>query len=67
MSESKETIADWKAKREVKKLNSRADHSAQYAAEAIDFAVAAIDQAEDAIVEAFVARADARHGFSRSR
>ena len=58
-NQTKDTIDDWKAKREVKKLNARADRAEAYAADAIDFAVVAIDQAEEAILDAFVARVDA--------
>jgi hypothetical protein len=59
VSETKEAVKDWKAKRETKKLNSRADRAEEYAADSIDYAIAAIDQAEEAILDAVIARCDA--------
>jgi hypothetical protein len=59
MHEAKEAISDWKAKRETRKLNARADRDEAYAADAIDFALAGIDEAELAILDAVVARIDA--------
>jgi hypothetical protein len=56
---TKEEIADWKAKREVRKLNNRADRAESYAADAIDFALAALDEADAAVLDAVVARLDA--------
>jgi hypothetical protein len=47
-----------KARRETRKLNARADRAETYAADTIDSAVASIDEAEDAIHEAAVARID---------
>ena len=47
-----------KASRETRKLNARADRAETYAADTIDFAVASIDEAEDAILESAVARID---------
>jgi predicted nucleic acid-binding Zn-ribbon protein len=52
-------IAEWKAKREASKLQSRADKAERYAAAAIDVAVAALDEAEAASLEAWLAREDA--------
>jgi hypothetical protein len=52
-------IADWKAKRDAAKLQSRAGKAESYAAAAIDVAVAAVDEAEQASLEAWLARADA--------
>ena len=52
-------IADWKAKRDVAKLQSRAGKAEDYAAAAIDVAAAAVDEAEKASLEAWLARADA--------
>ena len=59
MSQTKEAINEWKAKRETKKLDSRAERAEEYAADAICCAVALMDQAEEAILEAAVARCDA--------
>ena len=47
-----------KARRETRKLNARADRAETNAADTIDFAVAGIDEAEDAILEAALARID---------
>jgi exonuclease VII large subunit len=59
VAEAKEDIADWKAKRDLRKLNTRADRAEAYAADALDFALAAIDEAAAAILDAMVARIDA--------
>ncbi len=53
-------IADWKAKREASKLQDRADQAERYAAAAADVAVAALVEAEEAALEAWLARQDAR-------
>jgi predicted nucleic acid-binding Zn-ribbon protein len=52
-------IAEWKAKREIGKLQGRADQAERYAEAAIDVAVAAVDEAEQASLEAWLARQDA--------
>jgi hypothetical protein len=54
-----EKIAEWKAKRDIGKLKVRADLAESYAAAAIDVAVASVDEAERAALEAWLARADA--------
>jgi hypothetical protein len=54
-----EKIAEWKTKRETSKLLDRADQAERYAAAAIDIAVAALDEAEQAALEAWLAREDA--------
>jgi len=59
MSHAKEAVNEWKAKRETKKLDSRADRAEEYAADALCCAVALIGQAEEAILEAALARSDA--------
>lgn len=59
LTETKEAVSEWKAKREIRKLNARAERAEAYAADAIDFAAAAITQAEEAVLEAAVARIDA--------
>lgn len=45
-------IAEWKAKRELTKLQGRADKAERYAAAASAVAVAALDEAEEASLEA---------------
>jgi len=52
-------IAEWKTKREGAKLQSRADSAERYAAAAALVASAALDEAEQASVEAWLARKDA--------
>ncbi len=54
-----EKIAEWKTKREIAKLQSRADSAERYAAAAAIVASAAVDEAEQASVEAWLARKDA--------
>jgi len=54
-----EKVAEWKAKREVAKLQQRADAAERYAAAAVVVAVAAVDEAEQASLEAWLARHDA--------
>jgi hypothetical protein len=54
-----EKIAEWKAQRQVKKLNDRADDAESYAVAAMQIAAAAVDEAETAAIEAVVARIDA--------
>jgi predicted nucleic acid-binding Zn-ribbon protein len=52
-------ITEWKAKRELSKLQGRADKAERYAAAASAVAVAALDEAEEASLEAWLARQDA--------
>jgi hypothetical protein len=54
-----EKIAGWKAKRDMAKLQGRADAAERYAAASIDVAAAAIDEAEQASLEAWLTRQDA--------
>jgi hypothetical protein len=54
-----ESIASWKAKRELEKLEHRADKAESYAAAAKVVALEAIDEAEGAALEAWLARRDA--------
>jgi predicted nucleic acid-binding Zn-ribbon protein len=51
-------IAEWKAKRNLSKLQGRADKAERYAAAASVVAVAALDEAEEAALEAWLARRD---------
>jgi hypothetical protein len=57
-------IAEWKAKLETAKLKGRADRAESYAAAAADVAVAAVDEAEQASLEAWLARRDADYAQS---
>ena len=53
------SLAEWKTKREMAKLQSRADNAERYAAAAAVVALAATEEAEQASLEAWLARADA--------
>jgi hypothetical protein len=59
-----DTVALWKTKRDVEKLQGRADKAERYAAATADVATAAIDEAEQASLEAWLAQADADHAKS---
>lgn len=54
-----EQIGLWKAKRETAKLADRADKAESYANATIDIVMAALDEAEEAALEAWLARQDA--------
>jgi membrane protein involved in colicin uptake len=54
-----EKIAAWKAQHDVSKLAAHADSAENYAVASMQLAVAAVDEAERAAVEAVVARMDA--------
>jgi hypothetical protein len=54
------TISDWQAHQETAKLQNRADRVEQYAGAALDVAMAAVDNAEQAALEAWLARQDAK-------
>ena len=56
---SNEKIAEWKAKRENTKLQSRSENAERYAVAAAVVALAAMDEAEQAALEAWLARKDA--------
>ncbi len=58
-SEVKSNIEEWKANREVKKLEHRADKAEDYANTAIFLAMATMEEAEKATLEAIAARLDA--------
>ena len=63
-AEAKKKVAEWKAKGDTAKLKARADLAEKYAAATKGLAIAAIDEAEEAALEAWLARkdADAVHG-----
>lgn len=56
---TQEKIAEWKAKRQIDRLENRADLAESYAAAARVIAAAALDEAEQAALEAWLARHDA--------
>lgn len=58
-SEMKSSVEEWKARREFKKLEHRANRDEDYAATAIFLAIAAMEEAEEATLEALSSRLDA--------
>jgi hypothetical protein len=54
-----EKITEWKTKREISKLERRAEDAESYAAAAAVAAVAAVEEVELASLEAWLARVDA--------
>ena len=58
-SQSKETIASWRQKREIKHLERRADRAEEYALNAVIVAMMDADDAEMAVLDALDARLDA--------
>jgi chromosome segregation ATPase len=56
---SDEMVAAWKDKLETARLQSRADKAERYATAAAALAAAAVDEAEQAVLEAWLARRDA--------
>jgi hypothetical protein len=59
VAETREAVSEWKAKHEVRKLNARAERAEEYAACALVVAAAGIDEAEEAILDAALARMEA--------
>ena len=59
VAETKEAVSEWKAKREIRKLQARAERAEAYAADAVAYVLATLDEAEEAILDAVVARMDA--------
>ena len=56
VAETEADLEDWKTKRDIHKLEKRAEHAEDYAASAIYIAAAAVDEAEYAILDAVGAR-----------
>ncbi|MGA7713860.1 MAG: hypothetical protein WCA81_18345 [Rhizomicrobium sp.] len=56
---TEDKIAEWKAKRDLGKLQGHAVKAERYAEAAIDLAMAAVDEVEKAAIEAWLARHDA--------
>ncbi len=59
VSHTKEAVASWRQRRELKKLQTRADRAEDYAVNAIVIAAIDADEAEDAVLDAVAARIDA--------
>jgi archaellum component FlaC len=58
-SATREKVAEWRAKLEKAKLQSYADSAERYAAAAAVIALAAVDEAQEAALEAWLARREA--------
>ncbi|MCI0362381.1 MAG: hypothetical protein L0219_00775 [Phycisphaerales bacterium] len=58
-AEAQTTIDEWKTNHQAKKLAHRADRAQEYAAAAVQLAAWDLDEAEQAVFEAIVARMDA--------
>lgn len=58
-SEVKSNVEEWKASREVKKLEHRADKAEDYATTAILLAMATLEEAQEATLKAICTRLDA--------
>ena len=56
--ETKETVADWKAKLNTKKLEARAERAKKHAESRVEVALYAALEAEEAILEAVAAQKD---------
>ena len=54
-----EKVARWKAQCKQEQLKRRAEAAEEYASDAFDVAVAAVDDASEAAIEAIIARGDA--------
>jgi len=69
IAETKEAVSQWKAKHDTQKLQARAERAEAYAADAIAYSLATLDETEEAILEAVVARmdADAAYGGTVTR
>lgn len=63
----REKLEERKAERDVKRLQSAADDAEEYAAATIDFAIAAIEEAEYATLDAVLARAEADEAADAAR
>ena len=59
-AEIKSTVEEWKENREIKKLEHRADRAEDYASTATFLAMAMMEEAEKATLEAIAARLDAK-------
>ncbi len=62
---TEEKIAEWKAKREMSHLQNRADQAERYAKASADVALVALDEAEQAALEAWLSRAEADSAKSK--
>jgi hypothetical protein len=61
---TKEAIASWRQRRELKKLQTRADRAREYALDMVTVAAMDFEEAEQAVVEAITARFEAESAAS---
>ena len=66
-SEVKSNVDEWKANREVKKLEHRAEKAEDYAATSVYVAMAMMEEAEEATLEAIRNRMDAEAANGNSK
>lgn len=59
VSHTKEAVASWKQKREVRKLEDRAERAESYAIDMVTYAALDFEQAEQAVLDALAARLEA--------
>lgn len=66
-SEVKSDVEQWKADREIQKLDYRADRAEDYAATVLAVAIASMQEAEAAILEAILSRGDVEFAELKAR
>jgi len=59
VAHTKEAVASWKQKRELRKLEDRADRAESYAIDMVTYAALDFEQAEQAVLDALAARLEA--------
>ncbi len=64
VSHTKEAVTSWRQRREIRKLQSRADRAEDYAVSTIVIAAMDADEAEEAVLDAISARLDAEAATS---
>ena len=62
---TKEKVAELRAKHDTAKLKTRSEFAQRYASASVDLAVAAVDEAERASLEAWLARRDAESAIHK--
>jgi hypothetical protein len=66
VAHTREAIGSWRQKREVKKLQTRAERAEDYASDLVTVAVLDFEEAEQAVLDAIAARFDAEAATSAS-
>ena len=65
-ADAKKKVAEWKEKADMAKLRARADLAEKYAAATKERAMAAIDESEEAALEAWLARKDTEFAHGKA-